>query len=74
MRAVGAQGVAGAWRAITAGTATLTIRDANGTQVYSQSLTVNGTLVTNAGMSGNWTIQVALTNVSGTLNFRAQKP
>ena len=60
--------------AITAGTATLTLKDANGTQVYSASLSANGTFPTSpAGISGGWTITIALNNVSGTLNFRAQK-
>lgn len=59
---------------ITGGTATLTILDANGTQVYSASLAANGTFTTSpAGVAGNWTIKVVLSNVSGTLNFRVQK-
>lgn len=59
---------------ITAGTATLTLLDANGTQVYSASLANNGTFQTSpAGVSGGWTIKIVLTGVSGTLNFRVQK-
>ena len=58
---------------ITAGTATLTIKDSSGTQVYSNNLSQNGTFVTNAGTTGNWTIIVSLSNLNGTLNFRAQK-
>ncbi|HEU5261405.1 MAG TPA: hypothetical protein VFU41_08300 [Gemmatimonadales bacterium] len=60
--------------AVSGGAATLTIRDANGTQVYAQDVSANGTFVTSAGVSGAWTIQVVLTNVDGTVNFRAQKP
>jgi hypothetical protein len=57
----------------TGGTATVTILDANGVQVYTQDLTANGTFATSAGATGNWTIKVVFTNYSGTPNFRAQK-
>jgi hypothetical protein len=30
--------------------------------------------VSATGAAGNWTIEVRLTDVSGTLNFRVQKP
>jgi len=59
---------------LTAGTATLTIRDAAGTQVYTRNLTDNGTFQTTSGATGGWSIQVVLTSVSGTLNFRVQRP
>jgi hypothetical protein len=59
--------------AITAGSATLRIRDAAGSQVYSNSLAANGTQATSAGTTGNWAIEVVLSNVSGTINFRVQK-
>ena len=59
---------------LTAGAATLTILDANGQQVYTNSLTANGTFQTSTGTAGTWTIRVVLSGVSGTLNFRAQKP
>ena len=58
---------------ITGGTATLTIRDGGGTQVYSKNLSENGTFVTSAGTTGGWTIIVSLSNLNGTLNFRVQK-
>lgn len=57
----------------TGGTATLTIRDASGTQVYTKDLNANGTFQTIAGTTGAWTIQVVFTNWSGTVNFRVQK-
>ncbi len=56
----------------TAGSATLTILDQNGTQVYSQSLGATGTFTTSAGVTGNWTITVVFTNYSGTVYFRVQ--
>jgi len=59
--------------AISQGTATLTIRDAAGTQVYQSSLAANGTFQSSAGQAGPWTIVVTVNNVSGTLNFRVQK-
>lgn len=59
--------------AITAGTTLLTIRDHNGTQVYSAPLGPSGSVTSSAGVAGNnWRILVQLTNVSGTLNFRVQ--
>ena len=37
------------------GTATLVVRDAAGTQVYSRSLADNGSFATTTGVAGNWT-------------------
>ena len=59
--------------AITQGSATVTIRDAAGTQVYQANLANNGTFQSMAGQAGNWTIVVTVSNLSGTLNFRVQK-
>ena len=60
--------------AITGGTASLTVKDASGNQVYSASLTANGTYMTSpAGTAGAWTITITLNKATGTLNFRAQK-
>lgn len=58
---------------ITNGTATLTIFDANGTQVYSRNLKDNGTYFTSEGIAGTWKIKLELSDVDGTLNFRVQK-
>ncbi len=58
---------------VTAGSATVTPYDANGTQVYTRSLADNGTFAANTAVSGAWTIKVVLTNYSGTANFRVQK-
>ena len=60
--------------AITGGSATLTIYDNSNVQVYSQSLTANGTFSTSTGITGNWRIVVQLNNCDVALNFRAQKP
>ena len=58
---------------ISGGSATLVILDASGTQVYSRSLTANGTFVTTAGTTGLWTIRVVFSGTNGTVNFRSDK-
>lgn len=58
---------------VSAGDATLVLKDNTGTTVYTKSLKQNGTFTTTAGVAGNWTIQLIANKVSGTLNFRAQK-
>lgn len=60
--------------ALSGGSAILTVADAAGTQVYSASLAANGTFQTSSGTTGSWTVTVALSNATGTLNFRLQKP
>jgi hypothetical protein len=59
--------------AISSGTATLVIRDANGTQVYSRSLADNGTFMSTAGAPGTWTVSVTYASVDATVNFRVDK-
>lgn len=58
---------------IASGSATLVIRDAAGAQVYSRSLSDNGTFATSAGTTGTWTIRVVFSGTSGTINFRSDK-
>ncbi|HEU4334591.1 MAG TPA: hypothetical protein VFT32_08875 [Candidatus Eisenbacteria bacterium] len=58
---------------ITEGAATLFLRDGNGETVYAKSLKTNGTFLTEAGVPGTWTVDVLFDDVSGTVNFRAQK-
>jgi hypothetical protein len=59
---------------MTDGAASLTILDADGTQMYARDLAENGTFVTGAGTAGLWTIRMVLTSFDGTLNFRVEKP
>ncbi len=59
---------------VTSGTATLTVLDASGTQVYTRNLAENGTFNTSTGATGTWTVTVALDQVHGTLNFRLDTP
>jgi hypothetical protein len=58
---------------VTAGSAVLTISDSTGTQLYSQSLSANGTFGMTKGIHGHWKVKVQFTNYSGTVNFRVQK-
>ena len=59
--------------AVTGGTATLTIFDAAGVQVYQHPLSDNGTYNSGTGLAGSWTIRVSYAGASGTMNFRADK-
>ena len=59
---------------ISSGTATLTVRGPSGAEIYSRALSTTGTFPTGSAPAGNWQIDVRLENVTGTLNFRIQKP
>jgi hypothetical protein len=59
---------------VTGGSATLTVLDDAGTQVYTRSLSETGSFASDAGDAGSWTIRVVLSDMSGVVNFRAQKP
>ena len=55
------------------GSATLTISDSTGAQLYSQSLSANGTFGMAKGVPGHWTVKVQFFSYAGTVNFRVQK-
>ncbi len=57
----------------TAGSTLLVIKDAAGATVYSKALSPSLNEPTTAGQAGTWSVQLTLTNYSGTLNFRVQK-
>jgi len=59
---------------VSQGTATVTVRDAAGTQVYSRNLADNGTFFTSTGTTGTWTVVVNMDDVTGTLNFSLDTP
>ncbi len=59
---------------LSSGTASLRVTDAGGAEVYSRSLAENGTFVTSTGATGTWNVTVTLSDVTGTLNFRLEKP
>ena len=59
--------------AISSGQATVTLRDGSNAHVYSGDLRNTGTFVSSSSASGTWRIEVRLTDVTGTLNFRVQK-
>jgi hypothetical protein len=58
---------------VSGGSATLTISDSTGAQLYSQSLSANGTFGMVKGVHGHWTVKVQFFNYGGTVNFRVQK-
>jgi len=58
--------------AITAGTAVITVFDADNVQVYTSDLSVGGSHQTDTGASGMWNISVSFQDVDGTVNFRAE--
>ena len=60
--------------AVSGGTATVSIMDADGTVLYTHALDGSGLGGTGAGTSGLWTIVVVMTNTTGTLDFKVQKP
>jgi hypothetical protein len=56
------------------GTATITIRDNAGTQVYSRDLKQTGPFVSMpAGAAGSWTIHVDIEGFYGTIDVHVQK-
>jgi PBP1b-binding outer membrane lipoprotein LpoB len=59
--------------AVNGGSATLTISDSTGTQLYSKSLSANGTFGMIKGAAGHWTVRVQFFQYAGTVNFRVQK-
>lgn len=58
---------------INSGAGTVEIRDADNVTVYSGNLVDGGSFQSQEGTTGDWTILVHLTQLSGTLNFRVQK-
>jgi len=57
----------------SAGTTLLVIKDGAGATVYSKALSPSLNEPTTVGQAGTWSVQLTITNYSGTLNFRAQK-
>jgi len=58
---------------ISAGEATLTLRDSANALLYTGDLKNTGTFISSAGATGTWRIEVRLVDVTGTVNFRVQK-
>lgn len=59
--------------AVTGGTVTLRLLDANGTVVYTRNLGQDGSFTSDPGTTGQWRVEISLQKCSGTLNFRVQK-
>ena len=57
----------------TQGSAQVTIRAPGGAVVYDKALVPSLSEPTATGTAGTWTIEIRLTNYSGTMNFRVQK-
>ena len=60
--------------ATTRGTARLTVRDPTGAILYDATLRPSLNEQTQVGVAGLWMVTLRLTDYSGTLNFRLQKP
>ena len=58
---------------ISSGTATLSIEDSQGLEVYNKDLSIDGSFTSATGTAGTWTIIVDLSKTKGDLNFTAQK-
>lgn len=56
-----------------AGSTQLIVKDGAGTTVYSRALAASLNEPTITGVAGRWTVQLTLTNYSGTINYRVQK-
>jgi len=69
----GAQATVNHSSVITAGSAAVTLYDANDSLVYTRGLVASANEPSTVGVAGNWRLVVILTNVSGTLNFSTQK-
>ncbi|HWR82628.1 MAG TPA: hypothetical protein VN285_04945 [Candidatus Deferrimicrobium sp.] len=69
----GAQATINHSTALDAGTATVTLFDADATQMYQNGLLASGTHSSATGTPGTWTVRVSLVNFSGTVNFRVEK-
>ena len=59
--------------AITEGKAAVTISDTDGVKVFSEDLEKVGSLFSSSGESGQWRIEMNLTNVSGTVHIRVER-
>lgn len=69
----GTQAVVDISPGMTAGSAMLTITDADGTVVYQADLADDMDGDTSVGVAGDWSIDLQLDGVDGTLNFRVQR-
>lgn len=58
---------------VTAGTATVTIVDADTAQVFSHALDGSGSQGTTSATAGDWMVRIKLTNATGTVHFSIAK-
>jgi hypothetical protein len=59
---------------ITGGSASVTITDADNTQVFDHSLDGSGPTLTTAATAGDWLILMTLSNTTGTIHLTVKKP
>ena len=59
--------------AVTDGSVTVYVYDADSTQVYTSPLLASGNQASTAGTAGLWRVTVVLNHAYGTFNFRAEK-
>lgn len=59
------------YSSISGGDATLVLKDASGTTVYSRSLKQNGQFTSEVGPPGYWTVQILMNKVSGSVAMQA---
>ena len=69
----GAQATIDHSTALTAGSATVEIMDADSNQVYNSGLLASGTDESLSGTSGIWFIKVIFADFDGTVNFTIEK-
>jgi hypothetical protein len=59
--------------ALTAGSAVVTVYDANNQQVYTRGLLASGTEQSTVGVTGAWRIKIVFADFDGAANFRVEK-
>ena len=69
----GAQATIDHSTALTAGSATVEIMDADTTQVYTSGLLSSGTEESVTGTTGTWFVKVTFVDFNGTVNFTIEK-
>ena len=69
----GAQATIDHSTALTSGIASVTIFDADSSQVYTSGLLASANESSTSGTIGTWYVKVTFNNFSGTVNFRVEK-
>ncbi len=59
--------------ALTGGSASVVVQDANDVEVYRSDLKASGTETSSAGAAGAWTVTVSMSSFDGSANFRVEQ-